>query len=80
MNRNELLNILTQGPQSDALCLRCQNNTIGEHRCEGCIHGYFRGAEDYRLPCRKCHCQVYNIHNIQILNNNNNNDIGMAIH
>lgn len=65
MNRKELLDTLTQGPQSDALCLRCQNQTTND-RCDGCIFGHFRGAEDYRLPCRKCHCQVYAICKMQI--------------
>lgn len=57
MNRIELEETLTHGPAHEALCLRCQNQTTDE-RCEGCIFGHFRGAEDFRLPCRKCHCQV----------------------
>lgn len=58
MNRIELLETLTRGPIADAICLGCQNQTT-EDRCEGCIFGHFRGAEEFRLPCRKCHCQVY---------------------
>lgn len=58
INRNEFIDTLTHGPQSDAICLQCQNLTTND-RCDGCIHGHFRGAEDYRLPCRKCHCQVH---------------------
>lgn len=57
MNRIELQETLTHGPVHEALCLRCQNQTTDE-RCEGCIFGHFRGAEDFGLPCRKCHCQV----------------------
>lgn len=57
MNRNELLETLKHGPINDALCLRCHNQTTDE-RCEGCLFGHFRGAEDFRMPCRKCHCQV----------------------
>lgn len=67
MSRNELLETLTRGPMSDAVCLGCQNQTTNE-RCDGCINGYFRGlsgpaqyennAEEFRLPCRKCHCHV----------------------
>lgn len=57
MNRMELQETLTHGPVHDALCLKCQNQTNDE-RCEGCSVGFFRGAEDFRLPCRKCHCQV----------------------
>lgn len=56
MNRMEL-ETLPHGPVHEALCLRCQNQTTDE-RCEGCIFGHFRGAEDFKLPCRKCHCQV----------------------
>lgn len=58
MNKNELLETLTHGPERDALCLRCHNQTTDE-RCQGCIFGHFRGAEDFRLPCRRCHCQVF---------------------
>lgn len=57
MNRMELIQTLTYGPVHDALCLRCQNQTTDE-RCEGCIFGHFRGAEDFTYACRKCHCQV----------------------
>lgn len=57
LNKVELLETMTHGPVTDALCLRCQNQTT-DSRCEGCIFGHFRGAEDFRLPCRKCHCQV----------------------
>lgn len=57
MNRGELQETLTHGPVHEALCLRCQNQTTDE-RCEGCHFGHFRGAEDFKLPCRKCHCQV----------------------
>lgn len=57
MNRIELLDTPVQGPIGDAICLNCQNRTT-EDRCEGCIFGHFRGAEEFRLPCRKCHCQV----------------------
>lgn len=57
MTRVELQETLTHGPAHEALCLRCQNQTTDE-RCEGCIFGHFRGAEDFKLPCRKCHCQV----------------------
>lgn len=57
MNRDELLEALTRGPIGDAVCLGCKNQTT-EDRCEGCTVGYFRGSEEFRLPCRKCHCQV----------------------
>lgn len=57
MNRDELLETLTRGPVEDAICLGCKNRTT-EDRCEGCMFGHFRGSEEYRLACRKCHCQV----------------------
>ncbi|XP_055593040.1 multiple epidermal growth factor-like domains protein 8 [Uranotaenia lowii] len=55
MTRNELINILKEGPQSDAVCLRCGNYTSGD-RCDSCILGYFRGATMARDPCRPCQC------------------------
>lgn len=61
MNRTELMKTVTHGPVNDALCLRCQNQTTDE-RCEGCVFGHFRGAEDFALSCRKCHCQVSKRH------------------
>lgn len=57
MTREELLTVLPKGPIKDALCLRCDNQTNSE-RCDGCNSGHFRGAEDWKLPCRRCQCQV----------------------
>lgn len=57
MNKIELLEALSHGPVHDALCVKCKNQTTDE-RCEGCLIGHFRGAEDFKLPCRRCHCQV----------------------
>lgn len=57
MTREELLNVLPKGPLKDAVCLRCNNQTNGD-RCDGCISGHFRGAEDWTMHCRRCQCQV----------------------
>lgn len=58
MTRVQLTTELTRGPTDDAICLNCDNQTTGD-RCQGCIYGHFRGNEDHKLPCRKCHCQVH---------------------
>lgn len=57
MTRAQLAVYLTRGSVEDAVCMHCDNQTTGD-RCEGCMYGHFRGAENYQLPCRKCHCQV----------------------
>lgn len=55
LNRAELENLLDEGPPSDAVCLRCANQTADD-RCEGCVTGHFRGTEDLRSICRPCQC------------------------
>lgn len=55
LNRVELENILDEGPASDAICLRCANQT-SDDRCEGCLTGHFRGTDDLRSTCRSCQC------------------------
>lgn len=55
MSKSDLERILTQGPPSNATCLRCANSTAGD-RCDTCIVGYFRGSEDHRKECRPCQC------------------------
>lgn len=55
LSRTELENILDEGPASDAICLRCANQTADD-RCEGCVTGHFRGTEDLRSTCRSCQC------------------------
>ncbi|EDS32341.1 laminin subunit gamma-3 [Culex quinquefasciatus] len=55
MSYAELTRTLTEGPQSDAVCLRCSNFTDGD-QCDKCIPGYFRGANIPSDPCRRCQC------------------------
>lgn len=55
MSRSDLERILLEGPQKNATCLRCANNTAGE-RCDTCLTGYFRGVDDHEKPCRLCQC------------------------
>ncbi|XP_065078697.1 multiple epidermal growth factor-like domains protein 8 [Ochlerotatus camptorhynchus] len=55
MSRVELTSYLIEGPQSDAVCLRCENFTDGD-RCDTCIPGYFRGATIASDLCRPCQC------------------------
>lgn len=55
MTREFLESNLKEGPKTDALCLRCQNNTDGD-RCETCIVGHFRGTDNHREICRPCEC------------------------
>ncbi|XP_049313887.1 multiple epidermal growth factor-like domains protein 8 [Bactrocera dorsalis] len=55
MTRAELEEVLQEGPESNATCLRCANSTAGD-RCDTCIVGYFRGSEDHHKACRPCQC------------------------
>ncbi|XP_058820306.1 multiple epidermal growth factor-like domains protein 8 [Topomyia yanbarensis] len=55
MSRTELAKFLTEGPQSDALCLHCENFADGD-RCDTCLAGYFRGVTIASDPCRPCQC------------------------
>lgn len=55
MTRSELESYLTEGPMSDAVCLRCANKTDG-NQCEGCILGNFRGSDNLQDACRPCEC------------------------
>lgn len=57
MTKEQLAEFLPHGPIEDAVCLHCSNMTTDD-RCEGCMNGFFRGTEDFTLPCRKCQCQV----------------------
>ncbi|XP_063423029.1 multiple epidermal growth factor-like domains protein 8 [Mytilus trossulus] len=44
------------GPVSDPVCIRCQNNTEGR-KCDGCQSGYFRHKGMTKFDaCIKCQC------------------------
>lgn len=48
---SELKSMLEEGPTSNALCVRCANQTSGR-KCETCMEGYFRGTDDLNQHCR----------------------------
>ncbi|XP_063697443.1 multiple epidermal growth factor-like domains protein 8 [Culicoides brevitarsis] len=55
LTRDEIDQRLTEGVQSDAVCLECKNQTDGP-RCSSCIPGYFRGTMSNNDGCRPCQC------------------------
>lgn len=55
MTKIELEGFLTQGPDYNAVCLRCANKTTG-YKCQNCIHGHFRGSINHHDHCRPCEC------------------------
>lgn len=49
------IQLIHQGPKTQAICHACSNLTMGE-KCEECVPGNFRGSEDRRKTCRPCEC------------------------
>lgn len=51
----DIKNMVTKGPESEAICLNCQHNTEGD-RCEQCDSGFFRIGDSTRDGCRPYVC------------------------
>ncbi|CAM1295013.1 MEGF8 (predicted) [Pycnogonum litorale] len=55
LDMSEVKNMVNAGPESEAVCLMCEDNTEGD-RCEQCEPGYFRIGDSTRDGCRPCQC------------------------
>lgn len=51
----QVMDFIGEGPKSEVKCINCGNRTTG-NKCDECIAGNFRGAEDLTLPCKPCEC------------------------
>ncbi|XP_049279907.1 multiple epidermal growth factor-like domains protein 8 [Anopheles funestus] len=55
MTRQELKQLVMEGPTGDAICLGCGNYTDGD-QCETCVPGYFRKSATPGKACSPCEC------------------------
>ncbi|KAG1714971.1 Multiple epidermal growth factor-like domains protein 8 [Nymphon striatum] len=51
----DIRKLVVEGPESEAVCMNCQQNTEGD-RCEQCKSGFFRIGDSTRDGCRPCQC------------------------